>query len=778
MPRTKKSSKTRHTPFTSQRGFMLGLGKPTTDFKRSTCKFCLSFGYEDHPGNLPMDPTAKKLKSNIKMAPYQVTNHSSSQVKRHMQRYHPQKFAEYQALVREINADPLRSRAEAEYFFSQTLMDAFVTPGEEKALRLFFDVNVVRLSKELFEKDPEFEGVQSLPKLTPVYDKPLEVNSDEESEDDCEQMDASANSSTIVGYMHYVKRLSAFTYVSDLVAGSCSFRQIAAVVSTTRSTFSAARADLPPVTRAEAATIVRLNALIGLQSISEILDSVHAFSLAADASSLIHAKSYFAIRIRVPPRNHEEGISNLHIIAAPMTSRHTGLHMYNLTVQVLDRLVKDWRLKLIGVTSDGAANMTGSQAGWQSRLQVSSTGKTFYRIWCGAHQLDLIDKGAISALKEIGSEWHAKLHQLIGILRKQYSLIEEMGTKSPYDINVRWSSLGAVVTWYKRHRDRLQTYLADNENETMAAFGEDTVWWLQTLVLEAHFTAVCKAMQFVQGKTALIAEQNERIDELYAEIVELYGILKDPSFQPCGPAVCGRAPGRVTFSAVGAHLGEHSMMYVTLLAHVKSISLDVRSLVNELEQDDQRGEGPEELRSVIKEIAVVALTTVEGLRLLSVSRTSSNGPSQRLPSVLPLDVAKIPPPEFIDIVADHADRFRSLYGSEAVDSISAEHRELRRAVEHGNEPELQRRLTDAAKETRGFLELWKPVGRRFENLRLLLGGIATVFPGSSTVESDFSIINYEKDSFRSRLADLSVEGTLHAKQRQEVLRLKAYSHGK
>jgi hypothetical protein len=219
-------------------------------------------------------------------------------------------------------------------------------------------------------------------------------------------------------------------------------------------------------------------------------------------------------------------------------------------------------------------------------------------------------------------------------------------------------------------------------------------------------------------------------------------------------------------------------MYVTLLAHVKSISLDVRSLVNELEQDDQRGEGPEELRSVIKEIAVVALTTVEGLRLLSVSRTSSNGPSQRLPSVLPLDVAKIPPHEFIDIVADHADRFRSLYGSEAVDSISAEHRELRRAVEHGNEPELQRRLTDAAKETRGFLELWKPVGRRFENLRLLLGGIATVFPGSSTVESDFSIINYEKDSFRSRLADLSVEGTLHAKQRQEVLRLKAYSHGK
>jgi hypothetical protein len=106
-----------------------------------------------------------------------------------------------------------------------------------------------------------------------------------------------------------VKRFTTFTYVSDLVAGSCSFRQIAAVVSTTRSTFSAARADLPPVTRAEAATIVRLSALIGLQSISEILAAVHAFSLAADASSLTHAKSYFAIR------THEEGINNPRILA-------------------------------------------------------------------------------------------------------------------------------------------------------------------------------------------------------------------------------------------------------------------------------------------------------------------------------------------------------------------------------------------------------------------------------------------------------------------------------
>ena len=44
------------------------------------------------------------------------------------------------------------------------------------------------------------------------------------------------------------------------------------------------------------------------------------------------------------------------------------------------------------------------------------------------------------------------------------------------------------------------------------------------------------------------------------------------------------------------------------------------------------------------------------------------------------------------------------------------------------------------------------------------GGLATVFPGTAVVESDFSVLKYEKNSFRTSLLDLTLEGIMHSKQ--------------
>ena len=44
------------------------------------------------------------------------------------------------------------------------------------------------------------------------------------------------------------------------------------------------------------------------------------------------------------------------------------------------------------------------------------------------------------------------------------------------------------------------------------------------------------------------------------------------------------------------------------------------------------------------------------------------------------------------------------------------------------------------------------------------GGLATVFPGTAEVESDFSVLKYEKNSFRTRSLDLMLEGIMHCKQ--------------
>jgi hypothetical protein len=59
---------------------------------------------------------------------------------------------------------------------------------------------------------------------------------------------------------------------------------------------------------------------------------------------------------------------------------------------------------------------------------------------------------------------------------------------------------------------------------------------------------------------------------------------------------------------------------------------------------------------------------------------------------------------------------------------------------------------------------WRPLGVQFSKLRMFCGGIATVFSGMCTVESDFSVINWEYDEFRGSLTEISLEVILQCKQ--------------
>ena len=66
---------------------------------------------------------------------------------------------------------------------------------------------------------------------------------------------------------------------------------------------------------------------------------------------------------------------------------------------------------------------------------------------------------------------------------------------------------------------------------------------------------------------------------------------------------------------------------------------------------------------------------------------------------------------------------------------------------------------------------WNYVQNRFNSFKLFCGGMATAFPGTSNVESDFSIVKWEKDVMRMSLSDFSLEGILHAKQYNKIYNL-------
>jgi hypothetical protein len=59
---------------------------------------------------------------------------------------------------------------------------------------------------------------------------------------------------------------------------------------------------------------------------------------------------------------------------------------------------------------------------------------------------------------------------------------------------------------------------------------------------------------------------------------------------------------------------------------------------------------------------------------------------------------------------------------------------------------------------------WDIVKGRFSVLRAFAGALFTVFPNTSSVESEFSVLGWEKDEHRESLSNLPLEGTLQAKQ--------------
>ena len=66
---------------------------------------------------------------------------------------------------------------------------------------------------------------------------------------------------------------------------------------------------------------------------------------------------------------------------------------------------------------------------------------------------------------------------------------------------------------------------------------------------------------------------------------------------------------------------------------------------------------------------------------------------------------------------------------------------------------------------KSFEQCWSPLG---SDLQRFCGAIASIMPGTSSVESDFSLINWTKDFSSQSLTDFSLESILHCKKYQKL----------
>jgi hypothetical protein len=121
--------------------------------------------------------------------------------------------------------------------------------------------------------------------------------------------------------------------------------------------------------RDEISNFVQTAYIVNLQQIADLLRRSWAFSLALN-SATHQSTSFLDLRFRIFIPNYHS-IVNLHGCTLPMFDRHIGDIMSTMVSKFLTVLCPDWTIRLLGLTSDGARNMTRQVVGVVTRLDAA-----------------------------------------------------------------------------------------------------------------------------------------------------------------------------------------------------------------------------------------------------------------------------------------------------------------------------------------------------------------------------------------------------------------------
>jgi hypothetical protein len=166
---------------------------------------------------------------------------------------------------------------------------------------------------------------------------------------------------------------------------------------------------------------------------------------------------------------------------------------------------------------------------------------------------------------------------------------------------------------------------------------------------------------------------------------------------------------------------------------------------------------------VIRAIGQLFVTIVEEVLDIQAVRDSSNAAAEDLPPVLPHELVKLRTAVFgATIVELHLRRLRESWDEERIEQIEEQHRLLRIAYER--EDALKSAFDQCEAKSVSLEEGWAIVQGRFDILRDFCSGLATIPANTATVESDFSVLGWEKDEHRLCLSDLPLEGIMLSKQ--------------
>ena len=679
------------------------------------CLFCRAFGREEPESS---DGRKRKRSQNIQTygAPWRI-----DKMKNHNKSMHATKWDEYQKCA----------NAEKKNFFDIALecntdLNIYKVSSTER-IEITADKEIVEIIIEdllyLAEDDQE-EVLQVARKKDFLGYEPIHSDSDDEE---------------IEYYRAIIPSTFQYQAVLKAVGSGLSFRQTVKVLEEMRDLTGLSN-KFGTISRRKVSMYVRIYCGEAFQTIAEALRFCWAFSIALDGGNKASVP-YLDFRLRFVLGFE---LFNVHLIACPMYESHTGDNMFALTGKILDVLCQNWKEKIIGVTTDGASNMTGCHVGLVTQIERVSN-KGFFRIWCAAHQLDLIVQDRFKSM--FNDSFVHVIQGITGHLRRQKNLIQRMKSTCPRFIDSRWLSMGRLLSWLIIKRREVQAHF-DERNPPCRPPDE---WWIEVYALDKVVKTINITFKALQGKQLLLDQQKEFLEKLRSELMRIGMVATSGSTVPLPPGVFQVGSFRMTFASAETFLLNIGVGYVV-------------ELVNRFKESNES-----QYNALLERIVYLFLKLVQGIFTLSPKRNESNAAvSTCAPPALPLPLVEGGSFRFTTALLEQRNRLLVTFSAEYIDDLEHEFIDFeRRYHTDGGFKELVQNTSKCE----SFGEAWGWLYEKYPRLATFSGGFATTFPGTSTVESDFSVIGWEKDEYRTLLSDLSLEGILHAKQMKELAKI-------
>lgn len=712
---TTSAKSSSRTPFQAKHVLKFGLMITQVDAASKRvlsvrCQFCVYFGKEEVAGSKRQRQQTENVKTWETFRGELYEKHHVGQHKTHWEAYQV------------LSADEKKTYFDNVAPFANTIHRHFGRSNDQVEFDIILDI-VENIIGDVFF-DAASQGGVSHTRALALF-KP-QFNDEEEFQ----------------GYKAIFKNALQFSLIVKYLEHGLSFRQAAAVLESTKTITGVGKVG--SVSDAAVANVARILVAVNLQTLHDILESkdILGFSLAFD-SSTHRGVSYLACRVRFAKSGC---LLNLHMFAVPMFDRHTAENMFLLIVKILDNLCPSWKMKLIGVGSDGANVMTGRLGGVVTLFEREAEFH-IYRTWCLLHQIDLIAKAKLNDLFE--GKFISSINKISFSLRKQETLIREMGGVKCPKMTTRWLALGSWSKWQLTHREELQRFFATrNANQVKPEFWH----WPVVAAISAFFYHVDITIKILQDRTLLMHQQSSELQRLIERLVldiEVDGPLSEEQ-------MADREDYLHEFS------GPWSITYQAVREFIEDQGLWVTDLMDELSDEEQE--------TVIEQLGKFIVGFIEGISHLSALRNSENQPKEDdIPPILPHQLCQLRGRDFGKILTLHRQRIERCLGQSFINRFEADHTALRQA--YLSEKILKQNL-DACTESTSYQNGWKVVEGRFATLRTFAGAFASIFPNTASVESDFSVLGWEKDEFRQSLTDLALEGIMQAKQFQIIQKLK------